>query len=85
MKAEIISALVGATLFIGPAVAQQQITGTAEFCIKGPTGPIKCEYRSIAQCEQGRPKTKTINAFPARRRKAALEVLVPTSVARLQH
>jgi len=50
-----LSALVGATLFIGSAVAQQQITGSGEFCIKGPTGPIKCEYQSMAQCQQGRP------------------------------
>jgi len=53
-----LSALVGATLFIGSAVAQQQITGTGEFCVKGPTGPIKCEYQSMAQCQQGRPQNE---------------------------
>ena len=51
------TALVAATLFMGPAVAQnqQQVTGTGQFCIKGASGPIKCEYQTMAQCEQARP------------------------------
>jgi hypothetical protein len=53
-----LSALVGATLFIGSASAQQQVTGTDQFCIRGPTGPIKCDYQSMAQCEQARPRNE---------------------------
>jgi hypothetical protein len=49
-------ALVAATLFIGSAVAQQQqLTGTGQFCIKGASGPVKCAYQTMAQCEQARP------------------------------
>ena len=49
--------LVAATLFIGSAIAQQQqLTGTGQFCIKGASGAVKCEYQSMAQCEQARPK-----------------------------
>jgi hypothetical protein len=54
----VLGALVGAMFVIGSAVAQQQITGTGEFCVKGPTGPIKCEYGSMAQCQQGRPQNE---------------------------
>ena len=52
------SAVVAVTLFMGPAVAQnqQQLTGTGQFCIKGASGPIKCEYQTMAQCEQTRPQ-----------------------------
>jgi len=46
--------LVAATLFVGSAVAQQQLSGTGQFCIKGPTGPIKCE--TMEQCQQARPQ-----------------------------
>jgi hypothetical protein len=54
-----LSALAGATLFVGSAVAQQQqFTGTGQFCIKGPTGPIKCEFQTMAQCEQQRPQNE---------------------------
>jgi hypothetical protein len=50
-------AVVGATLFIGAAAAQQQqLTGTGQFCIKGATGPIKCEYQTMAQCQEARPQ-----------------------------
>ena len=60
MRATILTstALVAATLFIGPAVAQnqQQLTGTGQFCVKGASGPIKCEYQTMAQCEQARPQ-----------------------------
>lgn len=57
MRATTIStALVAASLLVGSAVAQQQqLTGTGQFCIKGTTGPIKCEYQTMAQCEQARP------------------------------
>lgn len=51
------AALALATLFVGPTVAQQpqQLVGTGQFCIKGASGPVKCEYQTMAQCEQGRP------------------------------
>jgi hypothetical protein len=58
MKALMTStALLAATLFMGPAVAQnqQQVTGTGQFCIKGASGPIKCEYQTMAQCQEARP------------------------------
>ena len=51
------TALVAATLFAGSAVAQQQqVAGTGQFCIKGATGPIKCEYQTMEQCQQARPQ-----------------------------
>jgi hypothetical protein len=50
-----LTALFGATLMTGSASAQQQISGAGQFCIKGPTGPLKCEYQTMAQCEQARP------------------------------
>ena len=57
MKALLTSTvLVAATLFIGSAAAQQKVTGTGQFCIKGASGPIKCEYQTMAQCEQMRPQ-----------------------------
>lgn len=57
MRAMMISAaLVAATLLAGSAMAQQQFTGTGQFCVKGATGPIKCEYQTMAQCEQERPQ-----------------------------
>ena len=51
------TAVLAVTLFTAPAVAQhqQQLTGTGQFCIKGASGPIKCEYQTMAQCEQARP------------------------------
>jgi len=50
------TALVTAMFLAGPAVAQQQqLSGTEQFCIKGATGPVKCEYQTMAQCEQARP------------------------------
>jgi hypothetical protein len=53
--------LLAATLFAGPAVAQnqQQVTGTGQFCIKGGNGPVKCEYQTMAQCQQARPLGST--------------------------
>lgn len=57
MRATIATALVAATLFVGSAVAQQQqLSGTGQFCLKGATGPIKCEYQTMAQCDQARPQ-----------------------------
>lgn len=48
--------LVAATVLAGSAIAQQQlIAGTGQFCIKGATGPIKCEYQTMEQCQQARP------------------------------
>ena len=53
-------ALFAATSFMGPAVAQQQqqqqqLTGTAQYCIKGATGPIRCEFHTRLDCEQAKP------------------------------
>jgi hypothetical protein len=49
--------LVALTLIAGAAIAQQQqVTGTGAFCIKGATGPAKCEYQTMAQCDQARPQ-----------------------------
>jgi len=60
MKAMMTStALVAVTLFMGPATAQQQqqqqLTGTAQYCLKGASGPIKCEYHTMAHCKQAKP------------------------------
>ncbi len=59
MRATLLSgtALVTAILLMGPAAAQnqQQVTGAGQFCIKGASGPIKCAYQTMAQCEQARP------------------------------
>jgi hypothetical protein len=62
MKPLMIStALLAATLFMGPAIAQnqQKITGTEPICIKGESGPIKCEYQTMAQCQEARPLGST--------------------------
>jgi Protein of unknown function (DUF3551) len=57
MKAMIASTALAATLLAGSAVAQQQqLGGTGQFCIKGATGPIKCEYQTMEQCQQARPQ-----------------------------
>ena len=55
------TALFAAILFVGPAVAQnqQQVTGTGQICIKGESGPIKCEYQTMAQCQEARPLGST--------------------------
>ena len=51
------TALVVATLLAGPAIAQQQqLAGSGQFCIKGATGPIRCEYQTMEQCQQARPQ-----------------------------
>lgn len=50
------TALLAILLFIAPVAAQQQVSGTGQFCIKGPTGPVKCEYQTMAQCQQARPQ-----------------------------
>ena len=51
------AALLAATVFMAPALAQnqQQVTGTGKYCIKGESGPIKCEYQTMAQCQEARP------------------------------
>jgi hypothetical protein len=55
------TALLAAVLFLGPALAQnqQQVTGTGKYCIKGASGPIKCEYQTMAQCQEARPVGST--------------------------
>jgi hypothetical protein len=45
------SALITATLLTGPAVAQ---TGSGQFCLKGAAGDAKCNYQTMAQCEQAK-------------------------------
>jgi len=54
------------TLFMGLAAAQnqQQLTGTGQFCIQGASGPIKCEYQTMAQCEQARPSGSPDKCVP---------------------
>jgi hypothetical protein len=49
-------ALVALCLAAGPLAAQQQLTGTGDFCIKGATGSIRCEYQTMAQCDEARPQ-----------------------------
>ena len=56
--------LMSSALFMGPAVAQQQLTGSAQFCIKGATGPVKCEYQTMAQCQQARPQGSSDQCVP---------------------
>ena len=57
MRAILISpALLAATLFISSAAAQQKVTGTGQFCVKGANGPAKCEYQTMAQCDEARSK-----------------------------
>ena len=48
----IATALATTALFAAPAGAQ---TGTGEFCVKTMSGEARCEYRSMAQCEQALP------------------------------
>jgi hypothetical protein len=48
------AALVAVTLFVGSAVAQQQATGTAQYCIKGASGTAKCEFHTMAHCEKAK-------------------------------
>jgi hypothetical protein len=49
--------LLAAILLAGAAAAQnrQQVTGTGKYCLKGGSGPIKCEYQTMAQCQEARP------------------------------
>ncbi len=49
-------ALIALNLATGPVAAEQQMTGSGDFCIKGATGPVKCEYQTMAQCDQARPQ-----------------------------
>ena len=58
MRTPTISTVAAAiALFMGSAFAQnqQQLSGTGQFCIKGASGPVKCEYQTLAECEQARP------------------------------
>ena len=48
----------GTIALIGSAVAQQRITGSGQFCIQGPTGPIRCEFATMEQCQQLRPPSE---------------------------
>ena len=47
--------LMAVCLVTGLAAAQRQLVGTGSFCVKGPYGPIKCEYQSMEHCQQERP------------------------------
>ena len=52
--------LSAAVLVSATALAQQQqLTGTGQFCLKGPNGPVQCQYETMAQCEQARPAGST--------------------------
>jgi hypothetical protein len=48
--------LIAVSLSAGPVLAQQQLSGTGDYCIKGATGPIRCEHQTMAQCDQARPQ-----------------------------
>jgi hypothetical protein len=66
MRATIaLTAVVIATLWAGPSMAQEQrITGTGQFCIKGPSGPVKCDYQTNEQCQQARPQSSEDRCVP---------------------
>jgi hypothetical protein len=57
MRSLMTSTALVAAMLLTPAVAQEQqkLVGTGQFCIQGATGPIKCEYPTMAACEQARP------------------------------
>src|SRR5262245_35321824 len=42
------------TLLAAPASAQ--MSGTGQFCLKSSAGSAQCNYQTMAQCEQARPK-----------------------------
>jgi hypothetical protein len=50
-----VTAVIGVTLLTGSASAQQQTDREGQFCIKAPSGAMKCDYQTMAQCEQARP------------------------------
>jgi hypothetical protein len=51
------AALIAAAVLPGSAGAQQQhLSGAGQYCIKGATGPIRCEYQTMEQCQQARPQ-----------------------------
>jgi hypothetical protein len=56
LRASTVSAtLMAICLVTGSAAAQRQLVGTDPFCVKGPYGPIKCEYQSMEHCQRERP------------------------------
>ena len=59
----ILIAAVGAVLLTGSARAQQQTGSEGQFCIKAPSGAIKCDYQTMAQCEQARPAGSSDQCF----------------------
>jgi hypothetical protein len=60
MRVMITSTALLAIVFMGSAVAQQQqTTGTAQYCLKGATGPIKCEFHNRADCEAAKPSNSS--------------------------
>jgi hypothetical protein len=60
-------AVAAAMLVAAPALAQQQplqpqqpqASGSGQFCLKGATGPARCEFQTMAQCEQAKPAGST--------------------------
>jgi hypothetical protein len=38
-----------------PTPPKHQLTGTSDFCLKDGIGSIRCEYQTMAQCDQARP------------------------------
>jgi hypothetical protein len=74
------TALVAAMLLTVPAAAQQQqqqLSGTGQFCIKGATGPIKCEYQTMAQCDQARPAGSADQCMPRSQAEGTVGVGTP--------
>ena len=68
--------LIAVTLSTGPVPAQQQLSGTGDYCIKAPPGPIRCEYQTMAQCDQARPQGSADQCVA--RSQAAGTTTVPT-------
>lgn len=50
--------LMVSTVLIGSAQAQQQqISGTAQYCLNNGNGPVKCEFHTMAHCEKAKTAT----------------------------
>jgi hypothetical protein len=74
--------VIGVALCMGSALGQQEVTGSEQFCIQSPTGPIKCEYQTMAQCEDKRPSNENDRCITRSQAKNTDEV--PTSGKREQ-
>jgi len=58
-----LTVVVGATLLTGFASAQQHTGSEGQYCIKAPSGAMKCDYQTMAQCEQARPPGSSDQCF----------------------